>query len=491
MPGNKRVLIAGLFHETNTFVEGRTRLKDFQVRRGEEMMAVADDTSPLSGVLECCRRYGWTAVPAMDVRAMPGPVVEDAVIEMFWDGLQEVVISEAEPLDGALLVLHGAMVSESIEDVEGTLLERLRSLPGFRNAPVCGVLDLHANVSGAMAAHADALVAYQENPHTDARQASIRAGSILNNLIGTGARPKTVWKSAGIIWPATNTGTAQEPVLSLERMAREIERVDSDILAINVFPGFAYADVPDAGVSFTAVTLGPEASAANRLERLVEYARQNRGAGNAREISLDEAMRRLKREREGPVLLVEPADNIGAGTSGRGVAVLKALLKHGVRNSAVIIQAPEMVAELAALNPGQKSSITLGSSYDSEPLCINVELISLSDGKFILEDPHSHLASLFGSHIDMGPCAVVDCAGVRILLTSHKTPPFDLAQLRSQGIVPERLFAIGVKAAVAHKRAYDPIAKASYMVETPGPCTGNLPSLAYRRVRRPIYPLDV
>jgi microcystin degradation protein MlrC len=68
-----------------------------------------------------------------------------------------------------------------------------------------------------------------------------------------------------------------------------------------------------------------------------------------------------------------------------------------------------------------------------------------------------------GINVDMGPCAVVRVEGVIILLTSRKTPSFDLGQLRSQGIEPTSLSVIGVKAAVAHRRAYDPIAVASYL----------------------------
>jgi len=93
-------------------------------------------------------------------------------------------------------------------------------------------------------------------------------------------------------------------------------------------------------------------------------------------------------------------------------------------------------------------------------------------------------------HIDMGPCAVVRSAGVTVLLTSKKTPPFDLGQLRSQGIEPEKLSVIGVKAAVAHRRAYDRVTKASFTVATPGPCSSNLHSFPYKYVRRPIDPLD-
>ena len=90
----------------------------------------------------------------------------------------------------------------------------------------------------------------------------------------------------------------------------------------------------------------------------------------------------------------------------------------------------------------------------------------------------------------MGRCAVVRHKGVTILLTSRRTPPFDLGQWRSQGIQPEKLSVIAVKAAVAHRKAYDPIAGAHYTVETPGPCSSNLKQFPFQHVKRPIYPLD-
>jgi microcystin degradation protein MlrC len=95
-----------------------------------------------------------------------------------------------------------------------------------------------------------------------------------------------------------------------------------------------------------------------------------------------------------------------------------------------------------------------------------------------------------GSRIEMGPSAVVRAQGVTILLTSRKTAPMDLGQWRSQGVDPERLRVIGVKAAVAHRQAYDPIAKVTYTVRTPGPCASDPQELPYRRVTRPIWPLD-
>jgi microcystin degradation protein MlrC len=131
-----------------------------------------------------------------------------------------------------------------------------------------------------------------------------------------------------------------------------------------------------------------------------------------------------------------------------------------------------------------------GSPLDAGPLPLEVTVVSRSDGGFDLEDPNSHLASMSGRHYEMGPCAVVRHRGLTLLLTSRKTPPFDLGQFRSQGIEPTAFRLIGVKAAVAHRRAYDPIAKASYYVDTPGPCSSDLSRFPFKKLLHPVYPLD-
>ena len=168
-------------------------------------------------------------------------------------------------------------------------------------------------------------------------------------------------------------------------------------------------------------------------------------------------------------------------------------MDHNVENALVVINDPVAVTALADVRVGEKKSIAVGGRSwvgDEGPVKLDVTLLSRSDGKFTLEDANSHLASMSGLHFEMGSCAVVRSAGVTLLLTSRKTPPFDLAQLRSQGLEPTKFAFIGVKAAVAHKRAYDPITGASFYVETPGPCSSRPESFQWKRVRRPVWPLD-
>ena len=479
---SKRVLLAGLFHETHTFLETPTTASDFAVRVGEELFEARDDGSPLSGALQVADESGWDVTPVIDMRATPGGTVEDAVFEQFSDAFLSAVRSglETESLDGILLILHGAMVTQSKPDIEGELIRRLRALPGAETIPICGVLDLHGNISPITIEQTQGLIAYRCNPHTASH----------------GASPVGVWDQPPVMWPPTGTGTADDPMKTLEEMAREIEQTHPEIFAVNVFAGFSFADTEHTGISFSAYTYGEPEVARRELTRLSAWTVENRESGNKVEPSLDSVLpdvRRLVTAGQMPVILVEPSDNIGGGAPGDTTTFLKACLAEPFENSAVVINDPAAVSSLAGAQPGETRTLTIGAALSSsfcEPVELEVEFVSSSDGRFELEDRHSHLASMNGVNINMGPSAVVQARGVSLLLTTRKTPPFDLGQLRSQGIVPEDCSVIGVKAAVAHRQGYDPITAASFTVNVPGPCSSDMTAFAFKIVRRPIYPLD-
>jgi microcystin degradation protein MlrC len=468
-----RILIAGLFHETHTFLDVLTPLADFQIRHGEELWACKGDSSPLGGVLALADEFGWQMLPTADYRAQPSATVADEVIEQFWNDIAPAA-AKAD-YDAIYLVLHGAMVSQSCLDVEGEILRRLRTLT---TVPIFGVFDLHANFSPQMAALADCLVGYRENPHTDAREAGLIAARLLNRCLTTGQRPRMQLQQPGLLWPPTGTGTANDPMLTLESMARQFEGENDSLWAMNIVAGFSFADTPDTGVSFVACTT---TDATAQLAALDHCAHQLTHLAQITDPPADEVLAQLKPQPAGLTVLVEPADNIGGGAPGDCTGLLRALIHHGITNAAICINDPQSVTELEVgartIKLGGK-----GSRLDPGPLELEVELMALNDGRFELEDKNSHLASMCGDVFEMGRCAVVKHAGLTILITSVKTPPFDLGQWHSQGIAVENLSVVAVKAAVAHRRAYDKIAARMLWVDTPGPCSSNLQTLPYQHL---------
>jgi microcystin degradation protein MlrC len=274
---------------------------------------------------------------------------------------------------------------------------------------------------------------------------------------------------------------------------------------VNVVAGFSFSDVSNAGVSFTACHDGSDGgeAAQGALAALARLAWETREAGNTVEraaaVVVSEALRSPV---AGLTVIAEPSDNIGGGAPGDGTGLLRVFLDLGVENAAVAINDPCAVDELKGWAEssgwpdgelGARCVVEVGghrSAPDAGPVELEVELLSFSDGVFELVDKKSHLASLGGDRVEMGPCAVVRCKGVTILLTSRATPPMDIGQWLSQGIDPSKFSFLGVKAAVAHRGAYAPIAERMLWADTPGPCSSRLSRFAFQKLRRPIFPLD-
>lgn len=485
----RRVLLAGLFHETNTFVEGTTTLGDFAIQKGAEIFANRGDSSPIGGALDLERELNFEWVPAVDFRATPSGWVKDSVFESYWEAL---TAFRHEPIEAIFLVLHGAMACESIHDAEGELLRRIRSIDEWKHLPVVAVLDLHANFTQSMADFGTAFMAYRKNPHTDARLAAENLARMLRRILDEELRPVVFWQHTRMLWPAIGTGTAAQPMEELEAMARAFESANANFLAVNVIAGFAHADIADAGTSFNIITCGPAQEATAALAALNAKAWELKDHAYPKEVDIQTAMNEAKNG-PFPCILAEPADNIGGGAPGDCTTVLRALLEAQIPGSASIINDPEAVAALQEVEPGESASIQLGgkgSSLDPGPVTLEVKVLRKTDGQFCLEDPHSHAASMHGNNIEMGPTVVARSGEVLLLITSFKTAPFDLGQWRSQGIEPSELSLIDIKAAVAYKQAYDKISRKTVVVDVPGPVTSNLLRLPYKNLSRPIFPID-
>ena len=58
-----------------------------------------------------------------------------------------------------------------------------------------------------------------------------------------------------------------------------------------------------------------------------------------------------------------------------------------------------------------------------------------------------------------------------------------LETLYTAVVAMDKLNVVVVKAAGAHRAAYDPITARSFTVDTPGPCSSNLRRLPYKHLR--------
>ena len=150
---------------------------------------------------------------------------------------------------------------------------------------------------------------------------------------------------------------------------------------------------------------------------------------------------------------------------------------------------PEVAAELRKGQPGATVSVRLGGKVDPEigggPLELTGTLVSVSDGDYVGDGP-----MIGGLRASWGPCAVLRVGDIEILVTTIRAQMNDLQQFRAFGIDPAAKRVVGLKSMQHFRAAFEPIAGKVIVCDSGALCTPDLSKLPYRRVRRPLYPLD-
>ncbi len=268
---------------------------------------------------------------------------------------------------------------------------------------------------------------------------------------------------------------------------------EDGVICAAVFGGFAYSDTPDAGASIAVTTDNDPALAQRYADELADILMAGAHEALPDFLAPAEAVRQALALPGGPIILVDSADNIGGGTPGDGTDALRAMLAASVQEGAVIIADPQAVDICWEAGEGAELTLMVGGKTDGwhgDPVEVRGHVKRLSPGTFQAELSDNHFASFFGNTIHMGRTVWLRSGGVNIVLTERKMPPFDLAQLRSIGVIPEEQKMVAVKSAVAYRAAYLPIAAGVIEMDTAGLCSANLSRFPYQHVRRPIRPLD-
>jgi len=395
-------------------------------------------------------------------------------------------IERAKPLDGLFLALHGAMVVEGIDDGEGYLLEKVRDLIG-ETPSIVATLDLHANISPLMVETADILVGYDTYPHVDAYERALEAGKLLASLLRGRMRPTVALRKPPLLPVPQGMYTDRRPMRDLIERSHEMEREDN-VVTITVAGGFPYSDIEVAGMGIVVTTDGDQELAEAKAQELADLGWERRPQFLVTAVPVEEAVKRAMEATEGPVILVDGADNIGGGGPGDGTVLLRELLAQGAQGAVVAIADRDAVAQAIEAGVRQEVQLLVGGKTDhlhGEPVAVEGRVDLISEGTYTRKGPY-----MTGERIDMGRTVVVDCQGVDLVLMEKKTPPFDAEHLRSLGIEPAEARIIGVKSAIAWRAAFGPLAKEVIDVDTPGLCTIHLEQFPYHKVRRPIFPLD-
>jgi microcystin degradation protein MlrC len=484
-----RIAVGGFLHETNTFAPTKATYADFVHGGGWPALTQGMDVLEtmrginvgLAGFIEAAQAHEWELVPTVACGASPSAhVTRDAyerIAKVMIDG-----IKAAGPRDAVYLDLHGAMVTEHLDDGEGEILARVREAIG--NAlPLVVSLDLHANVTPAMVEHADALIAYRTYPHIDMADTGRAAAAHLKLVLQSNRKFAKAFRQLPFLIPISWQCTNDEPCKSIYA---KLAALQSDAVpTLSFAPGFPAADFPDCGPSVFAygATQADADAAAAEIAALIAGHEDD---FDGRIFTPDDGVRfamDLARSASKPIVVADTQDNPGAGGDSDTTGMLRALVRNNATKAAIGVIWDPASAKLAH-DAGEGATITLALGGKSgipgdAPYQETFLVEKLSDGKFKAPGPYYG-----GRDMEMGPSACLRIGGVRVVVGSYKAQLADQAMYRFVGIEPTQQSILVNKSSVHFRADFEPIAEKLIICAAPGAMPADTAALPWTRLRR-------
>lgn len=482
-----RIALIGYGAESSTFSRHRLRLPDFDIRRGADLLGIYDLPVWFPG-----EDIAW--LPVMRAHGGAGGPVEQsafaAIVHEIAEGLAALVADG--PLDGVYVDLHGASHVDGSCHAEERLLARVRGLVGD-DCVISMSMDTHGNFSRELADLVDLAVCFRHAPHIDAWSIRRRAIEKLVDTIRLGRRPLKAWVRVPVLLPGERTSTTVEPARSafgaIEPLIERYGVVDASL-----WVGFAWADEDRNGgaVLVTGYDADAVRACAEEVARLYWDPRHDFVIVAERSGDWDGALDMLLERPPAPFFVSDAGDNVTAGGSGDVTYALHATLaRDDVRSSGLRIlfaSLTDAASVDAAVAAGEGAVLRrgIGAVLDDRfggPVERAWSVERLIEGLY----PHEGVVG-----------AILRDGGASVVIKRSRTAFYDpsVSSLRTgRRLLGHVWVALDGYDAVVVKNGYlfpDQAALAAswYMAFTPGGTDLDPSRLEFRRVQRPVFPLD-
>jgi len=487
----KRVYICEFIQESNSFNPVLTDWEDFQgsgIFEGQQLVDAGEKAGQtVDGMVHGVLDRGYTPVGGIRMRSKSGGPVKSAVVDRFLtralDGLQN-----AGALEGILLSLHGATLSDTSDDVCGDIIQRVRQAVGPK-VVIAVSFDLHANVTSKIMENADFVCGYQTYPHLDFFQVGYRAAMLMADQ-AEGKRLVTVCAAIPMMAPAHGYTTRRGRLALLMQQGKDMEEAGR-IRDYSVFQVQPWLDIPEIA-STIVVTADTEEAACTAAKELAaeEFSLRHTLLGRPL-CSVEEVIHlALENGEDKPVILVDSADSPNAGASGDIALVIEKLLPYrNVLRAAVSVNDVAAVEKAFRIGVGGCADFMLGATLAPElsrPVLVDrAEVKSLHNGGVLLGGPAER-----AQYRDVGHSAVLQVGELQILVTSHGENEGDLQFYRGFGIEPTLCRLVCVKACSSFRAGYEKLSAKICNTATSGAADPILKNLPFCRLPKPFYPFQ-
>ena len=483
----------GMFgEETNSFATGlfRTSMLDPDRWTDEKdlLSRFGGTQSYLGGMIRAAgEENDVELVPLPSLNIFAGQTLAQEFTDGVLDRICRCLARSAKELDGICFALHGAGCAEDTDDLQVYTVKALRSVVG-NELPITASADLHGNISPELMDLLQGLYGIKENPHTDCEAAGYLAmRCLIRELHGEIRQRSAVVQLPLLITPAASS-TFSYPMKYVKEFFAAYCKAHG-LLDATFFHGFSAADFPGSRASVVIMADGTDPKEHARF--LADYVWRLRGELVPESLTPDQAIdRALEKRKDGYVVINEISDNVGSGCPGDGTHLLRALLKRNLpRTMFNVIRDGEVAEQAHKAGVGARIDIRLGGKTEplaGEPIELKgVEVLALAEGSYPYRSPNSK-----GLYCKLGKVARLRSGNVEFIVISALIQTLDDGALLMTGTSTDRYDIICLKSANHFRSFFEPIADAVVTADPPGLRAGNLKTYPYRRLTRPIYPLD-
>lgn len=415
-----------------------------------------------------------------------GPITRES-FETFVNNALE-IIKENMPYDAFWFYNHGACSVDGVDDPEGEFMERVRGVIG-NDALVTTTMDLHGNVSWRVALYSDLITTFRKAPHDDWRESHRRGVvNLLDRLSSGKGRPAyKAWVAVPVLLSGEWTSTRAEPAKSLYAMVPEVEAMPG-VIDAGVWIGYVWGD--EERNQGAVMVVGDdkaqvEAGAKKLAQRFWDVRRQF--SLEAPGYPLDKCLDLAIASKKKPFFISDMGDNPGGGGSGEVTWTLARVLKrpefqspNGKSLLYCSIPGSEMVEAARKAGVGGKAEAYVGAMTDN-----SYEPPVLLSGTVVYVSPAREQEQAGTQTRRQPDIAIIKTGSIYVVVgTSSPTP-----NLAGTGIDPSKMDIVMVKQGYLVNQWYNMQAD-WVMAQTRGGVDQDFKSLPYKRVIRPIFPLD-
>ena len=469
MTASPRIALAGFLHETNTFSPYPTELAHFSRPDGSSGLQHGDTIRETlvgtnvgtAGALETLEHAGATVVPLIWCSATPSGIVTSNAFETISNTIID-QLRRAGPVDGVLLELHGAMVTEQYEDPELELVRRVRRVVG-PDVAIGVTLDLHSNTSDDLVGSVECMEAYRTYPHVDIADTGRRAARVLYDIVVSGNRRKHATRRLDFLIPLPWQCSLVEPMRGIYAAVTDASSRHEETVCFT--PGFPAADVPSCGP--VVFGFGPSQDAIGAaVERLYSALRASESSffGTIRSARDAVAFAIERAEGARPVIIADGEDNPGGGAPGDTTSILSELVSQRARQAIVgILCDSHAVSEAHLAGIGARLRLRLGGRTDGRPLEATYRVEALADGPVRATGP-----MLRGLTLNLGRFALLAVDDVRVVVGAYPIQAIDQSMFRHVGIEPADQWIIALKSVVHFRNDFEQLAQEIVMAAAGG-----------------------